>query len=147
MITVRLMRESDAARIVEIQAASPEASNWKASDYLLFETWVAVAPTGDEPSADSASVVGFLCLRATAGGEAEILNTAVDPPWRRRGVARRLLAAALQDRFEEVYLEVRESNAAAIQLYASIGFQPAGIRPGYYKQPDEAGIVMKLQKW
>jgi len=46
-----------------------------------------------------------------------------------------------------VYLEVRESNGAALRLYESMGFRRAGVRPKYYERPKEAGIVMKRQKW
>lgn len=134
MLEIRRLREGDCARIAEIQAASPEASQWKASDYLNFETWVA------EQDGDAA---GFLAVRETAPGEAEVLNMAVDHLWRRRGVARAMLTRVLEPRFREVYLEVRESNSAAIQLYESVGFRRAGIRPAYYKLPNEAGIVMK----
>lgn len=135
---IRLLRETDSGRIAEIQASSPEASQWNSSDYLGFETWVA------EQDGD---VIGFLSLRETGGGEAEVLNMAVDPGSRRLGVARSLLNRALEGRFQEVYLEVRESNGAALRLYESMGFRRAGVRPKYYERPKEAGIVMKRQKW
>lgn len=147
MITLRRMSESDAECVARIQAASPEASDWKPSEYLQYESWVAEVEAGGDTTGDAGHVVGFLAIRATASGEAEVLNMAVDPVWRRRGVARTLLDGARLGRFEEVYLEVRESNAGAIRLYESLGFRRAGIRSGYYKQPVEAGIVMKLQKW
>lgn len=134
MIEIRRMDEAEAARIVEIQAACPEASQWQAADYLEFETWVAV---------DGGELIGFLALRPTAGGEAEVLNLAVEPARRRQGVAKRMLARAIEGRFEELYLEVRESNAAALQLYESAGFRRVGVRPKYYERPHEAGIVMK----
>jgi [ribosomal protein S18]-alanine N-acetyltransferase len=58
-------------------------------------------------------------------------------------LARQLMQAALQ-RFPGVwYLEVRESNAAAQSLYASLGFQVCGKRPAYYTRPSETGVVMK----
>jgi len=131
------MREDDGARIAEIQASSPEASQWDAAGYRTVETWVAER---------EGAVVGFLAIRETAPGEAEILNMAVHRQWRRRGVAREMLIQVLGKRFGEVYLEVRESNATAIRLYELAGFQRVGVRPQYYKQPDEAGIVMKRQK-
>jgi [ribosomal protein S18]-alanine N-acetyltransferase len=136
-LEIRPICESDAERIAAIQAGSPEASQWNPSDYLGFETWVAE---------EAGVVVGFLAVRPTAGGEAEVLNMAVDRPWRRRGVARAMLARVLGGRFDEVYLEVRESNAVARRLYESMGFRRAGLRPKYYERPVEAGIVMKLQK-
>ncbi len=137
MVEIRRMRESDAERVGAIQEESPEAAQWKAEDYLGFETWVAEA---------DGQVVGFLALRETGGGEAEVLNVAVDGGWRRRGVARAMICKGLSGRFEEVYLEVRESNAGARRLYGSMGFGEVGVRPNYYKRPRETGIVMKLRK-
>ncbi len=137
MVEIRRMRETDVGRVGEIQAGSPEAAQWKAEEYLGFETWVAEA---------DGQVVGFLALRETGGGEAEVLNVAVDGAWRRRGVARALIEKGLGGRFEEVYLEVRESNEGARGLYESMGFGEVGVRPNYYERPRETGIVMKLQK-
>jgi polysaccharide biosynthesis protein PslH len=89
-------------------------------------------------------------VRAGVGGrgapdaEWEILNLAVGPAWRRRGIARRLLEELL-NRFPALwFLEVRESNSAAIRLYQSLGFERAGIRPGYYQDSQEAAIVMRI---
>ena len=137
MVEIRRMRESDVERVASIQQGSPESAQWKAEDYLGFETWVAEA---------DGQVVGFLALRETGGGEAEVLNVAVDGAWRRRGVARAMIEKGLEGRFEEVYLEVRESNQGARGLYQSMGFREVGVRPNYYERPQEAGIVMKLQK-
>jgi ribosomal-protein-alanine acetyltransferase len=131
------MRESDVERVASIQQGSPESAQWQAEDYLGFETWVAEV---------GGQVVGFLALRETGGGEAEVLSVAVDGAWRRRGVARAMMGIVLEGRFEEVYLEVRESNQGARGLYQSIGFREVGVRPNYYERPQEAGIVMKLQK-
>ena len=75
-----------------------------------------------------------------------MLNVAVDGAWRRRGVARAMIEKGLEGRFEEVYLEVRESNRGARGLYESMGFRQVGVRANYYTSPQEAGIVMKLQK-
>ncbi len=68
--------------------------------------------------------------------EAEILTVAVDPAARGQGLGRALLQAAL-DRGRaagaaSVFLEVAVDNAAARALYAAAGFQPAGVRKGYY---------------
>jgi ribosomal-protein-alanine N-acetyltransferase len=138
MIDTRRMTIADLPRIAEIQAHSPEAAHWKPEDYLHYQSWVAES---------GPALAGFLVLRETAPGEAEILNIAVDPACRRQGVAAALLRGASLHRFEQVYLEVRESNAAARALYTAFGFIGSGIRPNYYDCPREAGIVMKLQKW
>lgn len=132
------MTAADVQAVAAIQERCPEAAQWAPVDYLAHQAWVAESGGG---------LAGFLVLRPTAGGEAEILNIAVDPASRRQGIAARLLASAALDRFDEVYLEVRESNSAARRLYAGFGFTESGIRPNYYAGPREAGIVMKLQKW
>jgi len=96
-------------------------------------------------------VVGF-ALSRVAGGECEILSLAVDPDFRRRGVGRCLLAAAVEwaavARATAVFLEVAEDNEAARQLYAAHGFQAVGRRPDYYKMKDgtlAAAITMRRE--
>jgi ribosomal protein S18 acetylase RimI-like enzyme len=74
--------------------------------------------------------------------EREILNLAVDAPYRRLGIAGRLLRAELR-RGGIHLLEVRESNHAAQALYQKFGFEQIGQRPGYYQSPVEAAIVMR----
>lgn len=82
---------------------------------------------------------GFLLGRAVAG-EAELLTLAVAPQARRRGIGARLVTRFLyQARLrgaEDVFLEVAESNAAAIALYSGMGFAEAGRRRGYYRAAD-----------
>ena len=81
---------------------------------------------------------GFLIGRAVAG-EAELLTVAVDPAARRQGTGARLMAAFLAEarvrNAESVFLEVAADNAAARALYSAAGFQPAGVRRGYYRTP------------
>lgn len=81
-------------------------------------------------------------------GEAEIVNLATSPDFRRRGCAGAILdlliGKAESKGAKYVLLEVRESNAGAIALYGSRGFVPYGIRKNYYRLPTENAIVMKL---
>jgi [ribosomal protein S18]-alanine N-acetyltransferase len=92
-------------------------------------------------------IAGYLIGREVAG-TGEILNLAVSPDFRRRGVARALLRAGLATfrnrRVEEVYLEVRESNHSAQALYLSSGFRPVGQRAAYYRNPKEDALVLWL---
>ncbi len=101
---------------------------------------VAVSGDGDLP-------VGYLLAAAAAGG-AEILTLGVDPAHRRRGIAGRLLATALDALrargVAEVWLEVRESNRPAQALYAGFGFAVAGMRRAYYRSPTEDALVFRL---
>ncbi len=80
--------------------------------------------------------------------ETDILTVAVDPAARRSGVGRQLMTAlfaALAQESDAVFLEVRESNAAARALYASLGFAEIGVRRGYYKLPTEDAILYKKE--
>jgi ribosomal-protein-alanine N-acetyltransferase len=89
-------------------------------------------------------VVGALAWREVAPDEREILYLETLPRFRRAGVATRLLRDLVKDFRGTVYLEVRESNAAAIQLYSRFGFTTAGKRAGYYQHPEEAALVLKF---
>jgi ribosomal-protein-alanine acetyltransferase len=95
---------------------------------------------------DSDRVAGYVMARIS-GEEAEILNLAVLPEDRRRGLARQLLTAELaalgESRVAEVYLEVRQSNDGAIALYRGFGFQSVGLRSDYYRNPREDALVLR----
>ncbi len=134
MIAIRTATESDLPAIAEIQRLCPEAARWGVSDYLDHDCWVATL--GD-------LVAGYLVCRAVAGGEREVLNMAVDPEFRRRGIARALLEAECNRNLADYFLEVRASNEAARALYSVMGFTEVGVRPAYYENPPESGIVMK----
>lgn len=101
---------------------------WSASDFIGFlaDPLCFLLIEGD---------AGFLLGRAVAG-EAELLTLAVLPEARRRGLGRKLVARFLyQARLrgaERAFLEVSAENAAAVDLYESAGFTPAGRRKGYY---------------
>ncbi|HUE03462.1 MAG TPA: GNAT family N-acetyltransferase [Bryobacteraceae bacterium] len=134
-IELRAGASDDLALVGEIQKASPEASQWDVPEYLKYELTVAVS---------EGRVAGFAVARCLAEGESELLNLAVDPVFRRRGIARRLVAAITSRHRGMVWLEVRESNTNARKLYKSLGFVDTGSRPGYYTGSDEGAIVMKF---
>lgn len=114
----------------------------------MFVAHLRYAPANMFVVAEDASeaVVGY-ALTLTAADEAQLLNIAVHPDARRRGVGIALLRAAMQEcaaaGAESMVLEVRESNAAARALYAAHGFAPVGRRKGYYHSPREDAIVMR----
>jgi ribosomal-protein-alanine N-acetyltransferase len=78
--------------------------------------------------------------------EAEILNLAVNPQNRERGVATSLLEVVLANlrerNAERLHLEVRPSNAPAISFYQKHLFTLTGVRPNYYSEPAEAALLM-----
>ncbi|MGH2916068.1 MAG: GNAT family N-acetyltransferase, partial [Solirubrobacteraceae bacterium] len=75
-----------------------------------------------------------------------VMNVAIDPAWRGRGVARALLERlfALTDGDSErgYTLEVRVSNHVAVHLYESLGFVATGVRRGYYTDNREDALIM-----
>ena len=80
--------------------------------------------------------------------EMHLLNLAVHPCRRRRGIARILLSEALERcrnlGANVAWLEVRPSNASARALYESFGFKEVGLRPRYYEDTNEDAILLAL---
>lgn len=138
---IRPLMESDAAEVAAIAAQSPGAAQWPESSYRSLTAhgiWGWVAEGGGR-------IRGFLVGRIT-GDQAELLNLAVLTAQRRRGVGAELLQTFVQTLAErgirEIFLEVRESNAAAVAFYRAQGFQETGRRTGYYREPREDAICM-----
>lgn len=79
--------------------------------------------------------------------EAEIVNVATSPDYRRLGLAEALIAELfrLHPGLAQVFLEVRDSNAAARALYEKLGFQSYAVRRNYYEKPVEDAILMRYQ--
>lgn len=87
-------------------------------------------------------LVGFLAFEQIAD-EGSVIEIAVHPDFRRHSIARQMLMSAMNDaeNVSAVFLEVRESNAPAIALYESMGFEKIGIRKDYYDKPKENGLI------
>lgn len=96
---------------------------------------------------DSGHTVGFSCVTVIPP-EAELMNIAVDEKHRKKGIAASLLDFSIKKAVsmggETMYLEVRESNAAARHLYEKFGFEIIGIRRNYYTLPRENAVIMRL---
>jgi ribosomal-protein-alanine N-acetyltransferase len=97
-------------------------------------------------AAEANTVVGYAIV-LLSGVESELANLAVSRAMQNQGLGRRLLEQACFEArargSEEMFLEVRASNAAAIHLYTSAGFEAVGRRVRYYARPIEDAIVMK----
>ena len=80
--------------------------------------------------------------------EAHVATLATHPDFRRRGIAKKLLSHALRHLLDEgarsSFLEVRESNISAQEMYRKFGYEASGRRPRYYKDNDEDAILMNL---
>ena len=135
MTAIRRGGADDLDAVAAIQESSPGAARWRVAEYLEHDFRVAM---------EENRVVGFLVARTLAADEQEILNLAVTPDFRRKGVARALLDHAFKGFRGAIFLEVRESNAVAQEFYKSLGFKELSKRAGYYESPPESAIVMKF---
>lgn len=139
IVTAGAEHFTDLCRI-EISCFSDPWSPDSIASAILNSTVICLALIYDEKT------VGFAMV-STAADESELLNLAVEENYRNKG-----FAAALMDRAEKeateagaavMYLEVRESNAAASNLYKKIGFSEIGRRKKYYRHPTEDAVIME----
>ena len=94
------------------------------------------------------TVVGYIGSQ-TVMGETDMMNVAVRPDHRRKGIAESLIRALVQKLKECeshcLTLEVRASNAPAIALYEKLGFTEAGRRRNYYRNPKEDALILRKE--
>lgn len=143
-LIIRRMTLDDLPAVVALDRMSfslpwPERSfRFELTDNSASRCWVAEA---------DGEIVGMLVAWLLVD-EAHIATLATHPAYRRRGIARELLSHALRSMAEEgavsSFLEVRESNAAAQELYRRLGYEAVGRRKRYYKDTDEDAILMTL---
>jgi len=145
MIFIKAATEEYMPRILEIEqeAFSPPWTHGALSKEIYGDdSFFAVAV------AENDLLSGFVLLRRLMD-EGELLKIAVDKTARRRGVAELLIKTALQNAdqhaLKSIFLEVRESNAAAIALYKKFGFKLMRQRKDYYTDPIEDALVMALE--
>ena len=91
-------------------------------------------------------VVGYIGSQ-TVPPESDVMNVAVDPKFRRRGLAEQLVLSLVEQLQSagntSLTLEVRASNAPAIALYHKLGFIQVGRRPNYYRNPREDALILR----
>jgi len=138
-IAVRHVGECDFPAIARIQQTSPEAAQWPVGDYSGFEVLLALLHEGRTPVP-----AGFCAWRQISTDEAELLNLAVVPEFRRRGVASALIRTLRNEAKGTIFLEVAEPNSAAILFYEHHGWVSTGVRKGYYQNGMVNAIVMRL---
>jgi ribosomal-protein-alanine N-acetyltransferase len=97
---------------------------------------------------DGETVAGYVGSQSVMG-EADMMNIAVLPAYRRQGIAKELVSELIRLLKErEVYsltLEVRASNEPAIALYNLLGFEQVGRRPNYYSAPKEDALILRKE--
>jgi len=142
------MTEDDVDEVLEIENLS-FASPWSKRlflDELVNPNSHITLAKGDIDGHES--ILGFACFWIVAD-ETHILNIAVHPGCRRRGIAKSLLTHVLEfaknKGINYFALEVRNRNQAAIEFYKGFGFKAVGVRKGYYADTGEDAILMELE--
>ena len=139
---IRRSIPADAAKIAELETAIfPDP--WSQTDIAA-----AISVTGAmcyTALGDDGEIYAYV-LGRTIAPEGEIYRVATAPERRQRGIAFRLMTFAIKTEkgsgLENLFLEVRSQNLAAIKLYASLSFKQIGRRKNYYKNPDDDAILM-----
>ena len=132
---------SAVAALEKLCFSAPWSENSVASELdNPLSLWL-VALNGD-------TVVGYVGSQAVLD-EADMMNIAVLPEYRRLGIAQRLVTA-LCDRLADngvrsLTLEVRASNDPAKALYGKLGFAQVGRRPNYYSNPKEDALILRKE--
>ena len=147
-VVIRPMRALDVADVVAIERASYQFP-WSEG---IFRDCLRVGYVCRAALLDG-ELIGY-GIMSTGAGEAHILNVCVREQLRCRGFGRtileHLLNRAAASAASEAYLEVRPSNTAAIRLYQTLGFEPIGVRRGYYQavggREDAAVLRVSLRR-
>lgn len=139
---IRRAIPDDAPKIAEIEAEIfPDP--WSMKDVL--STISANGALCYVATSDDGALLSYVIGRCIVP-EGEIYRVATVPKARRRGIAYRLIDYALKTErgrgLESVFLEVREKNVPARNLYKSYGFIEVGVRKDYYKDPPDNAIIM-----
>jgi [ribosomal protein S18]-alanine N-acetyltransferase len=144
--TIRKMTVDDIPAVVALDHMSftlpwPERSfRFELTQNSASRCWVAEA---------DGKIVGMI-VNWLLVDEVHVATIATHPDFRRQGIARKLLSHSLRYMSDEgavsSFLEVRESNAAAREMYRKFGYEDTGRRRGYYKDNNEDAILMTLEK-
>ena len=94
------------------------------------------------------TLVGYVGSQSVLG-ESDMMNIAVHPEYRRKGIAEALVLALVDGLSgrgnHSLMLEVRVSNDPAIALYEKLGFHQVGRRPNYYRNPKEDALILRKE--
>ena len=142
MIEIIPMNESHVASIAQLEKlcfSDPWSENSVATELnSRLSYWLVAVEDGE--------VVGYIGSQSVLG-ESDMMNVAVHPDHRRRGIAEMLVNALSCDLKARnnvcLTLEVRASNAPAIALYEKLGFAQVGLRKNYYRNPKEDARILR----
>ena len=97
---------------------------------------------------EDGKLIGYVGSQSVAP-EADVMNLAVAPEWRNKGIGRALMTALIAQLHSRgitaLFLEVRVGNTPAQNLYRSLGFVEAGRRPKYYVNPTEDALILRKE--
>jgi len=140
-MTIERMNESHVTAVAALEKlcfADPWSENSIASELNNpLALWLVAVEDG--------FVCGYIGSQSVMG-ESDMMNVAVHPDHRRRGVGEKLVLAlcdALSRENTSLALEVRASNAPAIALYEKLGFIQVGLRKNYYRNPKEDALILQ----
>lgn len=150
---IRAATMQDLPAVVTLERSISEAAHWPEQEYAAMlrsdpdanvQRCIVIA---EQKNALAGYAVGKVLI---TGHEvsAELENIAVATTARKQGIGRALCEAVMDwcrdHEAAELELEVRISNAAAIRLYEQLGFRRTALRRGYYLQPPEDALLMKV---
>ena len=141
---IQNMTENHVAQVAALEAVcfrDPWSENSVASElHNPLALWLVAM--------DADRVAGYVGSQ-TVMGETDMMNVAVHPDYRRRGIAEKLclaLVEALKEReSHSLTLEVRASNVPAKALYEKLGFVQVGLRKNYYRNPREDALILRKE--
>ena len=142
MIEIIQMDETHVPAIAEIEKlcfSDPWSENSISSELnSRLSYWLVALEDG--------KLLGYIGSQSVLG-ESDMMNIAVHPDHRRRGIAQMLIGQLMQDLKQRdnlnLSLEVRATNAPAITLYEKLGFETVGRRPNYYRHPKEDALILR----
>ena len=142
MIEIISMNESHVGSIAQLEKlcfSDPWSENSIATELnSRLSYWLVAVEDGE--------VVGYIGSQSVLG-ESDMMNVAVHPDHRRKGIAQSLVQTLSMDLKERnnvcLTLEVRASNESAIALYEKLGFQQVGLRKNYYRNPKEDARILR----
>jgi ribosomal-protein-alanine acetyltransferase len=144
-VIIRPAFPDDVDALLSLEQSCDTAAHWPRAEYQRMLT-AGQAQRIAMVAEREHRVVAFIVAR-DAAGEWEIENLVVDAGLRRKGIGSALLWTMIEhargDGMKRMFLEVRESNAAARKLYQSAGFVEAGRRKSYYQNPAEDALILE----
>ena len=129
------------ARLEQLCFADPWSEKSIASELGNIWSYWLVALDGN-------AVVGYIGSQSSCD-ETDVMNVAVHPDYRRRGIAESLIEMLIKELKNRgshaLMLEVRSSNAPAVALYEKMGFRQVGLRKNYYRNPREDAWILRKE--